>query len=648
MLKLMRDSFQHLKWILVFIVFIFVLFIFVDWGAGGAQSGGDTVEAYAARVNGETISIDDYKRALYLTERRYEQLYGQPVTAQMRQALGLERQVLNSLIDERLMLRQADALNLDATSEEVRKQILEIPELNPQGRFVGAELYERYVTTRLSYASAAAFEERLARDVTLGKIENAMANTVVIPLQVAQQEYRRRNESATIRYVLVPPDRASAISIAPADVDAYYRANSGQYSHPEQRKIKYLLADFARIRSQITPADKEVRDFYDKTRESYKTGETVRAQHILIKVEPGATPVQDAAAKARAEGLVAALRSGADFAKLAKENSGDAGSAVQGGDLGFFERGKMVPPFEAAAFSQPIGQVGDPVKTDFGYHIIKVTEKRPSGYQAFEEVRPRLMSQLIAQRSKDMARERINSVNARIQAAKPKTDADLRKFADQVISLNEAEWFGRNDPVSGIGKEEALNSWAFDAKVNETGSVIETSRGPIIPFLLGTRPGGIAPLTEVRARAEIEVKQARAREAVKQILADAMKGSTLDAAAAKLGVTASETGVTEGSVQGMSGSGVQQVVSSAVSAPLNSVQGPFVVNEGAVAFEVTEQKKFDPKEFESAKASFMDQLRQQEALKLRNALLSDLRKASKILINEKLFTPAAPVPRPRV
>src|SRR5439155_384893 len=163
MLKLMRDSFQQLKWILVAIVAIFILFIFVDWGAGGARSNRDQERSYAARVNGETISFREYDRALYYTEKNYEQIYRQPITPKL-----------------------ADA------------------------------------------------------------------------------EYRRVTENAKIRYVLYPASReAATISISPAEVDQYYKANQAKYAHGEQREVKYLLADLAVIRSQINPSDSELRKRYE-------------------------------------------------------------------------------------------------------------------------------------------------------------------------------------------------------------------------------------------------------------------------------------------------------------------------------------------------------------------------------------------------
>ncbi|HMC21308.1 MAG TPA: SurA N-terminal domain-containing protein, partial [Thermoanaerobaculia bacterium] len=197
MLKLMRDNFQQLKWALLAVIAAFVIgFVYVDMGLGGAGRIKEQDRAYAARVNGETISYREYDRALYYTEKNYEQMYRQPLTAEMIQAMGLPQQVLDSLVDQRLLLQQAEKLHLGATPEEVRKRILEIPMLNPDGKFVGNELYTRYVTGSLGYQSTSEFEDELGRDITLRKIESAMTNSIVVSPKAAEAEYKRVSENA--------------------------------------------------------------------------------------------------------------------------------------------------------------------------------------------------------------------------------------------------------------------------------------------------------------------------------------------------------------------------------------------------------------------------------------------------------------------
>ena len=344
MLKLMRDNFQQLKWALLAVIAAFVIgFVYVDMGLGGAGRVRQQDRAFAARVNGETIPFREYDRALYYTEKNYEQMYRQPLSAEMVQAMGLPQQVLDSLVDQRLLLQQARRLHLNATPGEVRKRILEIPTLNPDGKFVGDELYTRYVTGALGYTSTAEFEDELSRDITLQKINSALQNSIVISPKAAEEEYRRVSENAKIKYVMMPTSReAMKVQVTPAEVEQFYRANQAKYAHGEQRELKYLLADNARIRSQIIPSEAEMRKRYDASKEDYKRPESAHILHILIKVDPNATPEQDAAAKAKAENIVKQLRGGADFAKLAKENSGDPSSSGKGSAGGRWSRGRNV------------------------------------------------------------------------------------------------------------------------------------------------------------------------------------------------------------------------------------------------------------------------------------------------------------------
>src|SRR5207253_2050757 len=225
-------------------------------------------------VNGETISYRDYDRALYYTEKNYEQMYRQPLSAEMVQAMGLPQQVLNTLIEQRLLLQQAQRLHLYATPEEVRRKILEIPVLNPDGHFVGDESYTRYVTGSLGYQSTAEFEDDLAKEITLHKMDSAMANSIVISPKAAAEEYRRVSENAKIKYVMVATAKeAQQVTVTPAEVDAYYKANQTKYAHGEQRALKYLLADVNRLRSQIVPTEAELRKRYDASKEDYKRPE---------------------------------------------------------------------------------------------------------------------------------------------------------------------------------------------------------------------------------------------------------------------------------------------------------------------------------------------------------------------------------------
>jgi peptidyl-prolyl cis-trans isomerase D len=639
MLKVMRDRFHQLKWILIAVVATFVIgFVFVDMGLGGASTSKADDRSFAARVNGETIPFTEYNRALYNMEENYKRMYGQQFTPEMSQAMGLDKQVLDSLIDQRLLLQEASRLHLSASPDEVRKKILEIPVLNPDGKFVGQELYSRFVVGQLRYESTASFEDDLSREITLQKIDSAMMNSIVVSPKAAQAEYRRTTENAKIRYALIPASRLlPTVSVTPQEVEAFYAQNQAKYTHGEQRDLKYLVADTNRIRLTINPSEQDLRKRYETSKEDFKRPESAHILHILIKVDRSATPEQDAAAKAKADSIVKQLRAGADFAALAKANSGDPSSAGNGGDMGFVDQGQTVDAFDKAAFSNPLHQISDPIRTpEYGYHIIKVLERRPAGYRTFEEVRAQLASQVADQTAKDMARDSITAIAARLKDKKPKTPEEFAAFANDKVSSNDTQWFGKADQIPGLGFNQPLSTWTFAGKQGDVGEVTGTQRGPAIPYIYGIRPAGVSPLAEIKERVQQDARMAKAREMAKSQMAAAMAGATtIDAVSSKIGTPALETTVShQGAVSGLSGD-TSALVDAAMTAKVGELKGPLVVGDGAIAFQATEQKKVDPAEAVKNSASYVDMLRQQQARSLRSVLLKKLRSSSKVEINPK-------------
>jgi len=642
MLKVMRDSFHQLKWILIAVVAAFVFgFVFIDMGLGGGRLGGDDSRNFAARVNGETITFNEYYRALNNLEQMYAQMYGQQFTPEMAQQMGLQTQVLNSLIDQRLLVQEASRMHLAASPEEIRKKLLEIPTFSSEGKFVGLELYTRYVTSR-GYASASDFEQDLGRDISLEKIDSALMSSLIVSPKAAEAEYKRTNENAKIRYVLLPAAQfAPMATVTPADVDAYYRQNSSKYAHGEQRTIRYLLADFSKIRQQVNPTEDELRRRYEATKDSYKQPAGARTLHILVKVDPNSPPAVDAAAKAKAESLVKQLRAGADFAALARANSDDPSSSSNGGDMGWVEKDTTVEPFDRAIFSIPFNQISDPIRSaDFGYHIVKVLERRGAGIRPFEVVKPQLAMQIASEMSRDVARSEINRIHAMIKQNKPATPQAFIALANDKVTSNDSGWFGRSEPIGQLGNHQPLADWVFGAKQGDISDPIGTPRGIVIAYVGETRAAGMAPLAEVRPKVEQEARQAKARELAKAALAQMMLGAAnIDAVAQKAGKTATEATVNrQGGVPGFSGD-ITPLVDGSIAAPIGKLEGPVTVADGAVVFQVLEQKKVTAEELAKNRASLIDQLRGQQARALRQSLVQKLRKAADVEINDAITRP---------
>lgn len=649
MLKVMRESFQHLKWILVFIVALFVLLVFADWGGGGQMGTGGSSElgSAAARVNGDTISFDEYRRALFYAEQRVEQMYGQKLTPQMREALGLEQQVINDLVSQTLLLQEAERLNLAATQDEVRKAILEIPVLNPEGKFVGPELYKNYILG-LGYGTVADFEREIERDLTLQKMQSALISSVAISPKAAEQLYRQRNENAKIQYVLFGVDRLSTpATVTAAEIEAHYKANANRYAHGEQRRVRYLIADLAQLRAKVALGDADLKSYYELNRESFKSRESVRAQHILIPVSPTAGEAQTAAAKAKADALVAQLRGGADFAKLALENSEDPGSKNNGGDVGWFERGRMVPEFENAAFSIAIGEISEPVKTQFGFHILRVNEKRPEGYKPFEEVRAELTERFADERARTMARDAIALARTKVEKEKPKDEAALRAIAESSpnVALNDTQWFEKNGSIFGIGRLPALSDWAFSANPQDVSDIIDSDRGPVVGWLEAKRDAGIAELADVKDRVEADARRAKASSSAAAELKAVAGDQPIEAVAKKLGVNLEESTVTRtGPIQQLPGD-VSSLVDAVMASTVGQTVGPIAVEQGAVIAKVIEKKEFDPATWAADQVQFTESLRATEARRVETSLLERLRASAKVVTNEQLLGRGA---QPRV
>ncbi|HYI12818.1 MAG TPA: peptidyl-prolyl cis-trans isomerase [Thermoanaerobaculia bacterium] len=645
MLKVMRDSFHHLKWVLIAVVAAFIFgFVFIDMGLGGGLGGneGGDPRAFAARVNGEVISFNEYSRFVKNLEDMYRQMYGQQFTPEMSTAMGLPKQALDSLVDQKLLEQEARRLHLAATPEEVRKKLLSIPTFNKDGKFVGVELYTRYVTGPLGYASAADFEEDIAREITVQKIESAMMSSLIVSPKAAEAEYRRVNENARIRYVLMPSTlQMAGLTVTPAEVEAYYKAHQAEYAHGEQRQIRYLMADHSRLRGTITPTDEELRQAYAGNRDRYRQQGAAKVLHILVKVDPTAAPAVDAAAKAKAEALVAQLRGGVDFAALARANSDDPSSSGSGGEMGWVEMGQTVQPFEQAIFSIPLNTISDPIRSsDFGYHIVKVTERRAETVRPFEEVRGELVNAVAGDKAKAAATNEINRIYTILRQNKPKDVKAFINLANDKVTSNDSGWFAKGDPVGGIGPHPRVTEWAFTAQPGDVSEPMGTPRGPVVAYIAGVRPGGVSALADVRPRVEEAARQEKARAAAKNALAQQMAGAaSIDQLSAKTGQPAQDATVSrQGQIAGLAGD-TSALVEAAIKAGIGTLQGPIAIGNGAVAFQVLEQKKITDTELAANRTSYIDTLRGQQARSLRAVLIQRLRKGADIEVNDEITRP---------
>ncbi len=650
MLKTMRDSFHHLKWTLFAVIIVFILgFVyFSGTNTGSSDISGQVV----ARIGGDSISAAEFDRRYRSELDRQQAQYQGKLSPELIRALDMPRQVLDSMIDRVLRLEAARRLSLKVSDEEVAAAIIAFPELQENGHFIGNEKYERFL--RANGYTPERFEEDVREGLLLQKYSTLVKASVLVPDKDLQREFSNRNDKASIEYVKIPAGKLETVAPASdADLKSYLEKHKDRYQTAAQRRTKYLVVDRGRVHAQIKIPDPELKADYDRRSSSFQMPEQVAASHILIKVDPDKGPAADAAAKQKADALFARASKGEDFAKLANENTEDPSGKGNGGQLSPFGRGQMVPEFEQAAFDMKPGEIRGPIKTQFGYHIIKVLSKLPAHIRSFEEVKGQILAELSETRSQAETDRVARELADKIKGLKNPTDDELRKLQSDVVTYNETPWAAKGDPIPGIGANARFSDEAWSLKLGQISTTpITTTRGPAFVKPTEERPAGVPPLDEIKARVTADFQaDRRDREAIgklQPVVQELSSGTTLAAVAARY-----ETEVKTTPDFGPGGPipeiGNAPELSAAVFQTGKGQVGPPVPAAGGfVLFRVVNRVSADAKIFETQKPEILDTLQAREAERLLRAQLQRMRADRKIQVNEELlktFLPEQNAPR---
>jgi peptidyl-prolyl cis-trans isomerase D len=503
---------------------------FIGWGVG--TFGSESVDI-VAEVHGTRITRRDLDREAQMLQRRYEQLLRGVTLPQMP---DLRSQALDNLIDSALVEHEMRTLGLEVTDDDIVKAITRMPELQENGRF-NRELLSRILDSQRDRGE---FEESLRRDIREQRLRGIVTDGIQVTPAEVQERYNLDREQVTLAFVKVSAaDKAKSASVTDEDLQAEVAAHEERYRTPTTVRARYVAYRRGEFETLAKPSEEQIRKIYDERLEDRFTDpEEVRARHILISFQPDADDATKAKARAEAEDLLKQARSGADFAELAKKHSKDLGSAPKGGDLGFFPRGRMVPAFDAAAFGLEPGKISDLVETQFGFHIIKLEEKRPGGPRPFEVAREQIEKELTAERSLDLARKQAESDRRSIVGGKSLQEAVGNH------KIEETEPFAAGAEVPGVGRVKAFADEAFALDEGEVGNLIETDDAIYVLTPFDRKEPVVPPLAEIRAKVEENAKRAAgealAKADAEKILARA-KEIGLEKAAAEAGATVDET-----------------------------------------------------------------------------------------------------------
>ena len=605
MLDRMRRHKNWLKWSLAVVVLTFVLLYIPDFVQTTPTGVGAGPREVIAEVNGRPLTAGDFQQRYLAQMQSYRTQFGGSVSDQLLRQLGVDQQILSQMIDEVVGLIEAERNGLEVSDDELAQQIFSIPGLQENGAFIGEERYEQLLLSQSPPMTKSQFEESLRRSMMLDKLRSALTDWMTVSSADVEREYTERNEKVKLQVVALTADRFRAdVSVTDAEVASHFEVHKAEYRIGEQRKIKYLLLDRDQERLKVTVPLTDVQRYYNDNLAQYQTPEQVRASHILLNT----AGKDEAAVRTRAEAILRQVKGGADFAELAKKVSEDEGTKANGGDLDYFGRGRMVPEFEASAFTLQPGQTSDLVKSQFGFHIIKVVDKRPATTRTLDEVRAQIQGQLAAQ----LADQRITDQATRF-ADRVDDLADLDQVARELqLTVQESGLFQRADPVPGLGAAPQVAEAAFTLEGNAASDAVASPRGPVFLAVAERRDPYVPMLDEVKERVREDLIRTKATELSRQravaIAATLKSARDFSAAAKAQGMEAKDTElIARGAA--LPDIGVSpEVDRAAFTLSPGAVSDPIETRDGTVIVRVVERDAVTPDELRQGREAFRAEL----------------------------------------
>jgi peptidyl-prolyl cis-trans isomerase D len=466
MLQKIRDSLQSQRWLAIVVLGALAL-VFAAWGAYGIVNINVGVGDYAAKVGSEKLSLQEVRDDWMREQSQWQQRFGAEIPPDMK--ASVQNSLLESLIKNLAMTQHAHDLGYRVSDAQIQEAIREEQAFQVDGQYSPQVARMRLAQAGISLAS---FEEQTRSTLERQQLEGPVQASDFLTAREIEHLRALTDEEREVRYALLTPAKFQG-STAPdeAAVAAYYAKHQAQFMTPEWVKLKYAELRLDQLAAQITVSDSDVHDAYEKSKDRYVTPEKRRASHILIQIPAGKDG--DAIARKKAEDILAQARAGKDFAALAKQYSQDPGSAAKGGDLGWAERGNFVAPFADALFSTPAGEIRGPVKTQYGYHIIRVDEIQAGKAQTFEQARAEVEAQLRRDRAADRFGDRQEQLQRRLEQPGADFDALAKEFQ---LQTGEVPRFLRGTGGAPLGTSNELQDAVFGTATLDEGHI----GGPVL------------------------------------------------------------------------------------------------------------------------------------------------------------------------
>jgi peptidyl-prolyl cis-trans isomerase D len=523
-------------------------------------------------------------------------------------------QIIQTMITERAMVYEAKRLGFQISDNDLISGIRTMmPSLFPDGKFLGKEAYAGFLAQQ--NLSIEEFEANMERQLLLTRLRQVVLEGTVVSPQEIEQEYHRKNDKVKVAYVKLPSDKYKTdIKPTPDELRAYFETHKATYTIPEKRNLGIVVINQLKLEQAVNVTDGELLKAYNQNKDQFRTQDRVKVRHILLTTT-GKSKEEEAAIKAKAEGLLKQIKGGADFAKLAKENSQDPGSAQKGGDLDWVTHGQTVPEFDKAAFSMKPGEISDLVKTQYGYHILQVQEKENARLKPFEEVK----AELAANYKKAKVSQEMQGLADKAQAALKKDPQHPEKVAaDLGLEFAKADNVGGGDPVPLVGASKDFDESVNGLKAGEVGQAVALPGNRIamatVTAVMPTHPAKFEEVENQVRDAVTNEKLAKVIDQKAQELLDKAKSMNgdLEKAAKAMGLevkTADEV-TRSGAVEGL---GSSSLIADAFNRPAGSLIGPVAIPQTKAVVKVVSKVDADPAGLAAQRDTLREQLKGQKA-----------------------------------
>ena len=625
MLARMRRHKNWLKWSLGIVIVTFAIF-FVPRSCRDVSAGAAPDDAIAT-VNGRRVTVETYQRAYNVQIDNLRRAYGGNLDAQMIKQLGVPQRLIQQLVDEEMMLAEADRLGITVTDGEVRERLIRLPAFQENGQFIGEARYRQLLDMQRPPITPAEFETQMRRSLTIEKLQGAVSDWMQVSDEEVDREYKKRNEKVKLDLGLfASKDFQKSVTTTDADLTSQFNANPETYKVPEKRRVRYLAIDAEHLKASMTATDQEIQAKYQQNAKTYSTPEQIRASHILLKTEGK----DDATVKKQAEDILKKVKAGGDFAALAKQYSEDEGSKTNGGDLDYFGKGIMDKAFEDAAWALKPGEVSGLVKSQFGYHIIKLVDKKAAVTKTIADVRPQLEDQVKLEKAQAEASKLAQQIAPEI-----KQPDDLDRVAKaHAWTVGDSGLFSRDEPLAGLGFAPAVANAAFTLEQGKVSGALQTTTGFAFIALVEIKPTYLPKLDEVKEKVRQDVIKTKALELAKTKAATvaSSKGSFEAAVKAAGGTVKTTDFVARNSP--LPDIGVnQQVDDAAFSMKQGDTSAPISTDSAVVVVHLKEKQ--DLPTAQADKTSLRDEIRQQHQQEFFAAYMAKARPKLTVKLNQR-------------